>query len=190
LPIFSWFCLTLEQILNMKTSLSLSIFSCLLWATINVSNAQNVASASVVATIVVPISIEKTAAGDLSFGNVAAGNAAGIIILTATGQRLAEGGVNLPSSVGNISAAEFLITGEGSSSFSISLPVSPVMLTNTEGANETMTVDSFTSFPASSGTLTDGKQIIRVGASLNIKAMQATGLYKSSEPFQITVNYN
>ena len=174
----------------MKTSLTLSIFSCLLCGTIKASNAQSVASASVAATIVVPISIEKTAAGDLSFGNIASGNTAGILILTANGQRLAEGGVNLPSSAGNISAAEFLITGEVSSTFSISLPATPLMLTNTEVSNETMTVDSFTSFPASSGTLSEGKQIIRVGATLNIKAMQATGLYKSSEPFQITVNYN
>lgn len=174
----------------MKTPLSFFIFSWIVAGCISISYAQSAGSATASATIVTPISIQKVNGGDLNFGNIAAGESNGIIILGTDGTRRIEGGVSLPSTLGNISPAEFMITGEGSYSFSITLPSSPITLTNTNGTNETMMVDSFISSPQATGNLTEGKQMLKVGANLHVAANQAPGIYMSDTPFIVTVNYN
>ena len=174
----------------MKTSLKIFIFSCIACLFAEISSAQRTASASVAATIVTPIGIEKVPDGDLNFGNIAAGTSSGIIVLSTNGVRRAEGGATLPSTEGTISPAEFIVTGEGSYYFSITLPSDPITLINTENSAECMMVDSFTSSPENAGTLSGGKQTVKVGASLSINPAQSPGLYKSSTPFNVTVNYN
>lgn len=174
----------------MKTPLSFFIFSWMVAGYPATSYAQNSGSATASATIITPISIQKVNEGDLNFGNILAGKSNGIIILGTNGVRRIEGGASLPSALGTISPAEFMITGEGSYSFSITLPLSPITLTNSTGTNEIMMVDSFTSSPETTGTLSEGKQILKVGANLNVGANQAPGIYISDIPFTVTVNYN
>jgi hypothetical protein len=174
----------------MKTPLSFFIFSWIVAGCITFSYAQSSGSATASATIVTPISIQKVNEGNLDFGNIAAGESNGMVILGTDGGRRIEGGVSLPSTFGKISPAEFMITGEGSYSFSITLPSSPITLTNTNGANETMIVDSFISNPQTTGNLTNGKQMLKVGANLHVAANQAPGIYISDAPFTVTVNYN
>jgi len=149
--------------------------------------AQVTASASATATIITPIAISKTV--DMNFGNVAVNASPGTVLLTPAGTRTAGGGVTfLPASPGTITAASFNVTGLGSATYSITLP--SVATTISFGAN-TMTVNAFTSTPTPTGTLSaGGAQTLTVGATLNVGASQAAGIYTSATPFDVTVNYN
>jgi hypothetical protein len=54
-----------------------------------------------------------------------------------------------------------------------------------------MIINAFTNSIGTTGTLgSDGKQTINVGATLNVKASQAAGIYTNSIGFGVTVNYN
>ena len=53
-----------------------------------------------------------------------------------------------------------------------------------------MVVNAFTSTPNPTGTLTGGTQDILVGATLNVGAAQAAGLYTNLTGLVVTVNYN
>ena len=143
------------------------------------------ASAATSATIITPIAISKTA--DMSFGNIAINNNAGTVVLAPAGTRSATGGVTLPSTTGSISAASFSVTGASGYTFSITLP-SSVTLTGSESGS--MVVNSFTSTPSSSGTLSGGAATVLVGATLNLEASQAAGTYTNASDLVVTVNYN
>jgi len=108
--------------------------------------------------------------------------------MTPGGTRTQTGGVTLPATTGTVTAASFNVTGANSYTYSITLPASPTTITS--GANN-MTVSTFTSNPATTGTLSGtGSQTLSVGATLNVGASQVAGLYTSSIPFTVTVNYN
>ena len=147
--------------------------------------AQSVANANIAATIVTPISISKTL--DVNFGNVSVSGTAGTVILTPTGTRTATGGVSLPTTTGTLTAATFTISGQGTYTYAITLPSSPVTITN--GGN-VMTINNFTSSTLGAGTLSAGSQTLTVGATLNIAGNQPAGTYVSPTPFNVTVNYN
>jgi hypothetical protein len=54
-----------------------------------------------------------------------------------------------------------------------------------------MTVDNFTSSPSATGTLSaGGTETLNVGATLNVAAAQASGLYTNATGVPVTVNYN
>jgi hypothetical protein len=54
-----------------------------------------------------------------------------------------------------------------------------------------MVVNTFTSTPATTGALsTSGTQDLKVGATLNVTAAQASGTYTNSTAVPVTVNYN
>ena len=142
-------------------------------------------TATASATIITPIAISKTI--DMNFGNVAVSAVAGTVVLSPASGRTKTGGVTLPIISGTISAASFNVTGLGSYTYTITLPSTP--LTISSGAN-TMTVNSFTSTPSGTGTLSGGLQVLNVGATLNVGVNQAAGVYTSATPFAVTVNYN
>ena len=152
------------------------------------SFAQATATASASATIVTPISISKTT--DMSFGNVAvSASIAGTAILTPSGSRSTggAGGVTLPVTTGTVAAAAFTVSGQGSYTYSITLPSS---CTLSSGSN-TMTVNAFTSLPATTGALSaGGTQTLTVGATLNVSAAQAAGSYTNAAGVPVIVNYN
>ena len=145
--------------------------------------AQSTASADASARIVSPLQITKTA--DLKFGNVAAGPAAGTVDMAITDVRTATGGVTLISA-GNVSnAAAFDIIGAPDATFTISLPTTILIAS---GAND-MQVDNFvSSLGATSALDALGASALKVGATLNVAANQAVGLYTGS--FDVTVAYN
>jgi len=152
------------------------------------ANAQATASATATAVILSPITITKTV--DMHFGNVAVAATGGTVVLDPQGNRTTTGGVTLPAVAGTPAAASFIVSGEPNYTYDIFLPTTP--LTITSGANS-MTVDNFTSNPATTGTLsagTPGSQQLDVGATLNVNAAQASGTYVSPTPFDVTVNYN
>jgi len=152
------------------------------------ANAQATASADASATIIAPIDISMAA--NMDFGNVAVNASNGTVLLDPiTGTRTAGGGVTLPASAGTVSLAKFDVTGEAGFTYDITLPASAITL---EDATNTysMTVDNFTSNPGTSGILTAGYQLLKVGATLNVNGSQAPGVYTSTAPFDVTVNYN
>lgn len=150
-------------------------------------HAQETASATATATIVTPISITKDV--DMNFGNVAVqSTTGGTVILSPAGGRTKTGGVTLPTTTGTVSAASFTVAGTGNYTYVITLPSTAHTITS--GAN-TMTVTAFTSTPtAAAGQLTAGEQTLNVGATLNVAAAQPSGVYVSTTPFNVTVNYN
>lgn len=152
------------------------------------SFAQIAANASVSVTLVTPISISKTT--DMNFGNVAvSASLAGTVVLPTSGPRTTggAGGVTLPANTGTVSAAAFTVSGQGNYTYTITLPSS---VTITDGTHN-MTVNAFTSNPATTGTLSaGGSQTLLVGATLNVTAGQAAGTYTNATGVSVTVNYN
>lgn len=121
---------------------------------------------------------------DLSFGAVVPGPSSGTVTVTPEGARSSSGGVTLGSSAG-VAPSVFTVSGEPGLAFSIVLASS----TTLSDGSSTMTVDSFTSSPESTGTLDgSGNREIRVGATLHVAAAQASGSYAGS--FSVMVAYN
>ncbi|MBL4656223.1 MAG: DUF4402 domain-containing protein [Bacteroidia bacterium] len=149
--------------------------------------AQVTASATGTATIVTPIAIASTV--NMNFGNVAVSTSAGTVILAPAGTRTSTGGITLPATGGTITAASFNITGEGSYTYSITLPSSAYTITRT-GFTETMTINTFTSSPSGTGALSSGAQTLTVGGTLNVGGSQVAGAYTNATGFDVTVNYN
>lgn len=150
--------------------------------------AQVTATASATATILTPIAITKTF--DMNFANLAVSpTVAGTVVLPATVApvRTVTAGVTLMPG-GTPSAATFTVTGLADATYSILLPAS-VTLT---GPGAPMTVNAIVSTPtvAAGGVLTSGTQTLYVGATLNVAAAQAFGVYSTVAEFPVTVNYN
>ena len=143
------------------------------------------ATATASANIIQPLEIVKTA--DLAFGNIASGTSEGTVVIATDGARTSTGGVTLIEA-GNVSnAASFDVNGLADASFTIEVPASIVI--ETEGGAEQMTVDNFVSSLGADSVLNaNGEATLQVGATLNVSAQQAAGLYSGS--FDVIVAYN
>ncbi len=169
-----------------NASIKLSVIAILLLACGVTANAQSSATATATATIVTPITITKTT--DMNFGNVAVQTGTGgTVVMTPAGVRSATSGVTLPGTVGTVAAASFTVNGQTGYTYAITLPAS---VTLSDASSNTMQVDNFTSTPTATGTLAGGTETLNVGATLNVAAAQAPGVYLSATPFTVTVNYN
>ncbi len=149
---------------------------------------QVTAKASATATVVAPISLSKVT--DMNFGNVAVSSSgSGSVILTTADTRSTSGtGVTLPATSGTVSAAAFTVAGAPGFTYSITLPGSCNL---SDGSGHSMTIGSFVSSPATSGTLsTSGTQNLKVSATLAVSAAQPAGTYVNSTGVPVTVNYN
>lgn len=141
------------------------------------------ATANAAATIVTPISITKMV--DLNFGAIVPSAAAGSVTVGYDNSITGTGGVTLIPQLGTHSAAEFTVSGAANALFYVTLP-STTTLTRNSGT-ETMTVDTF--YHSATGTLDGtGAEDFKVGASLEVGANQAAGLYEGT--FEVTVTYN
>ena len=108
---------------------------------------------------------------------------------TAAPVRTHTGGISLPSTVGTITAAEFRITGTANYTYSITLPAGAITID--DNAGNTMTVNSWTSTPAKTGTISgSGSETLYVGGTLNVVGTQKEGVYNSDTYFDVTVDYN
>lgn len=148
-------------------------------------NAQSTATASTTAVLVTPISVAKTT--DLHFGTVAASATAGTVVLDYANGRTATGGATLPASGATPTTGVFTVTGQGSSTFSISIPTT---LTLTSGGGATMTVNNIICEQGTSGTLSSGTRALNIGATLVVAAAQVAGTYTNASDLLVTVNYN
>lgn len=140
------------------------------------------ATATSTATVVTAIAITNSA--DLAFGKIVAGATAGTVVMSTAGSRSATGGTKL-GNAGSASAAAFSVTGETGATYSITLPASASL---SDGATNTMVLDTFTSNPSGTGTLTGGSETVNVGGTLNVGAAQVAGAYTAT--FDVTVAYN
>ena len=145
------------------------------------------ATASAKDTIITPISIVK--AVDMNFGNIALqAGTWGTVVISPAGTRTITGGITLPINLGTVASAEFTVGGEGTYTYAITLPSTDYTITT--GTGETMVVNTFTSTPTTTGTLSGGAQTVNVGATLNIGTSQVAGNYTNATGFDVTVNYN
>ena len=153
------------------------------------SNAQAAdATATATATVATAIGIANTV--DMSFGTIAAGGSAGTVILATNGSRTTTGGTSVLT--GNPgAAASFDVTGEGTNTYSITLPSAAVTLTGPGSPATDMDATAFVSLPDTTGVLTAGAQTLLVGATLAVanSGTQTAGTYTSAT-FTVTVNYN
>ena len=145
------------------------------------------AQANTTATIVTPIAI--TWKTDLEFGNVAvSATNAGTVVMSPASVRSFTGGCTLPQTTGTTTAAKFEVTGVAGYTYAITLPNTDVVID--DGAGNNMNVNTFTSTPSATGTLTGGTEDLFVGATLNVTGGQTAGTYQSATDFEVTVAYN
>lgn len=149
------------------------------------ANAQSEATATATATLITPISITKTA--DLNFGTVASSNTAGTVVLDYANVPTQTGGVTLPDNSA-ASTASFTVTGQGTNSFSVSVPSTITLTAATGGA--TLTVDDITADSGASTALATGTKTINVKATLKVPADATAGVYTNTTALKVTVNYN
>ncbi len=166
-----------------KILVATGLFGVLAFAgSVNAQSASATASAN--AKIVAPIAIAETS--NLQFGSIAASAAAGTAVMTPAGVLSVTGGATIVHDGTVTTAAAFNVTGAPNATYAITLPAAAVTITS--GAN-TMTVDTFTSNPTPTGTLSaGGSQALTVGATLHVAASQAQGSYTGN--FTVTVAYN
>jgi hypothetical protein len=143
----------------------------------------------VVGSVIINIPIAITKTSDMNFGNIQVGSTAGTVVLAPGGGRTTTGVVTLPASTGTVQAASFTVTGNANTTYSITLPTTPLTITDPV-STKTMTVSNFTSNPTPTGILTGGSQTINVGAKLIVGASQTGGAYTNATGFAVTVNYN
>lgn len=155
-------------------------------------NTATSANTTASATIIRPIGIALNEGSALRFGNIVPSADGTVKVAPDDTPTYSTGIVAFTGSgaAGIISAAKFTVSGDPSNSFSITLPTSVQITTGEGGA--TMTVDTFTSTPSATGTLSSdeaaGTASLNVGATLTVAATQATGTYTGT--FQVTVAYN
>lgn len=166
----------------------------MLLSTSSFAQANASASAQAEADIVAPLAISWVR--DLIFANVAVSATIGGTVILAPdvnipANRTATGGVTLPIVTGDIpQSAQFLVTGEGSYVYDITLPGDVTIYHDTD-PTKTMIVNTWLSFPSGQGTLTLGQQNLYVGATLNVSNAQTPGHYQTdANGFTVTVNYN
>lgn len=122
---------------------------------------------------------------ELAFGKFVAVSG-GTVTLSPAGARTASGSIQLVPS-GAWAAAQLMVSGDPSLSYSISLPANGTV-TLQSGANS-MVLIGFTSNPTGTGQLSGGgAQTLMVGATLSVASSQPIGSYSGT--FGVTVNYN
>ncbi|HEY0141981.1 MAG TPA: DUF4402 domain-containing protein [Thermoanaerobaculia bacterium] len=163
--------------------IALTVVAVSLFATAAFAQTSATATANASARVLTPITITKLA--DLNFGSLVAGPLAGTVVVDPASARTATGGVSLVNSA--FGAAQFNVTGEPLTAYTITLP-NAIQITHTTNNALSMVVNTFTSDPSGTGTLSAlGAQQLNVGATLNVGANQGSGLYTGT--FNVTVAY-
>jgi hypothetical protein len=144
------------------------LFICLFLVILSIRvNAQATSSASARATIVEPVTITKAA--ETSMGTVAIIIAGTIEVIPA---KIPRGipNINLPVNTGTFTAATFMVEGNASYAYTITVPSSPLEVKSSNGP---LVVNSFISDP-----------------NINSSSGLSSGVYVSVTPLNLTVNYN
>lgn len=139
------------------------------------------------ATVIAPIAI--SAANALEFGEVVKTGGGGTVTIATNGGRTGTAAL-IVSTQGTEQAATFSVTGEGTNTYTITLPANGTVTVDDAGAGVAMAVSDFVSDPAAgaNGVLSGGAQTISVGATLTTGADQLEGSYTGI--FPVIVEYN
>lgn len=143
------------------------------------NNSTDSATANVTATVVAPITLNKTS--DLSFGTFTSDTAACTVAVSANNTQTVTGNC-APLSGSTISAAAFTVGGSGNRNFTTN--VSATSPTLSDGAGHTMGLTLQNNAPTH---LTNGAATINVYGSLAVAANQAAGSY--ADTVTVTVSY-
>lgn len=136
------------------------------------------------AIVLEPMTLLNT--GPLSFGNIAAGTAAGTVVVSPAGIPTYGGGAT--GLGGEIRAATFLVSVSATKSVRLGAPKKPITLTRV-GGGATMQVVAFTD--AQKKIRTDPRRDLyefMVGGTLTVQPNQAEGAYEGQ--FEVTFDYN
>lgn len=134
------------------------------------------------ARVIDPIKITKSL--DLDFGNVISAYSPGTVTLSPDGSREANGVQISNTFPGNVSPAEARVI-HGNNKYSISLPET-FFLYNHEDQNQVILINKFQVIP----NYGENIDVLKIGATLNLEANQASGYYTNSNGFNVTVSYN
>jgi len=120
---------------------------------------------------------------DLAFGSMIAGTSAGTVSIATSGAVTSTGGVTLIPSTTSSAAFTLANPASGTNRFYfISLPGSVTI----SSGSSTMTVNGIANDPPNIGAINAGtSRVINVGATLNVGANQASGVYTGT--FTLTV---
>ena len=126
----------------------------------------------------------------MNFGRFSPGPQGGEIILTPQNTVSILGSIF--KGIGTHNAASFYVTGDIDAAYTITLPASPVVLTNISNA-KTMKIEKWVSIPAptiGAGMLQNGSQTVYVGATLKVGTLydNPVGLYTGT--FTINFDFN
>ena len=167
------------------------ILVCLFSIAISKGSAQTAtasATGQVFAEVIPVFSASETST--LNFGRFAPGPQGGEIIVTP------ESTVSVLGTVfkgpGAHNAASFYVSGDVDAAFSVTLPSSPVILTNIDNSR-TMVVGEWSSVPApgtGTGMLQDGFQVVYVGATLKVGTLQDNPVGVYTGTYTITFDFN
>jgi len=138
---------------------------------------------------VIPV-FSASESSQMNFGRFSPGPQGGELILTPQSTISVLGGVFAQPGLHN--AASFYISGNEDAAFSITLPASPVLLTNVNNSR-TMRVEQWVSHPSSgtgTGMLQNGFQMVYVGATLKVGTLidNPVGIYTGT--YTITFDFN
>ena len=173
----------------MKKILQISIF---IFIFIGISEFRVQAQATVTTQVFAEVisAITATETSQLNFGRFTPETDGGEVLLSPQGSRSSYGTVILVSGTHN--PASFYITGENDYTYSITLPSTPVIITNVNNS-KTMHVTNWSSIPPAgigAGTLHGGSQTVNIGATLQVGTINdnPTGTYMGT--YNVSFDYN
>jgi hypothetical protein len=179
-----------KKLPKMKTIKKIFAAAILLAGFVTHANAQSTAYATTTAILVTPISIVNTV--NMHFGTVASSALAGTVILGFVNDRTVTGGVTLPAGTPLQTTAVFVVSGQGTSGFSIALPTAPITLTGS--VSGTLTATTFTCDQGATSTLVAGTRTLLIGGTLVVPANSVAGTYTNAlanaSALFVTVQYN
>jgi len=130
-----------------------------------------------------------TGATQLNFGTMTVPTTVATVVVPPTGTISKTGTITLLSQIPIASPAAYTVTGDINAAYSITVPLSDVVLSANSNADH-MNVNTFITNKTLNKSALDGtgNDAFTVGATLNLAASQAAGSYSGS--FNVYVNYN
>ena len=175
----------------MKTTvLKFFTLSVAIFAFSTISFGQNTSTASDVpvgATIITPLTITLSAGTQLQFGTIVADATSAADVILSPGNAI----TTTLTHLGENSVPTFNVTGEPLSTYSVTFSSETLTLTHDapgtlDGTTTVLTVDTFKS-NSTEKLSASGTESFQVGATLNVLANQAGGVYTGK--FNVTVTY-
>jgi hypothetical protein len=151
--------------------------------------AQSSAAATATGTATIIQSISISATSQLGFGTIVKpSSGTTTIIVSNAGARSFSGANPTFPNANGVSAASFLIQGEGGATLNISVPATFNMTSGTSNTLVVTTTNTGTAGPLSGGIGTQGSFVVGVGGSFPLTTNQASGAYSGN--LIVSANYN